>query len=302
MKKLEKKQIPQFAALCVLSAGLFGYFVVRLVTPSPAAAGTRPAQALAPASKQAPAGIAKPATDVPAKDPKVALTPDAPPTEDDAQVPVPTAGMHDPFVIGYVDPATIPATHGAPALPPPPGKPAEQMASLPQPVPAFLNAPAPMNLKGFPVQPLPPTSSPSAPGLPAAPPAVPLVAAAPAPPAWTVTGVLQSDGEQVAILRSGAARRIVHTGDFVDSVYRVVSVTRTSVVLRHGTVRYPLILGAVKDAPTKNTLAKSASNSEKSVPAALPTAPTAVPTALPPMAQLQNDAAAEAAKPNGFNL
>ena len=42
MNKLDKKQIPQFAALCVLSAGVFGYFVVKIVTPSPAAAGTRP--------------------------------------------------------------------------------------------------------------------------------------------------------------------------------------------------------------------------------------------------------------------
>ena len=45
MKKLEKKQIPQFAALCILSAGVFGYFVIRIVTPSPAAAGTRAAAA-----------------------------------------------------------------------------------------------------------------------------------------------------------------------------------------------------------------------------------------------------------------
>ena len=42
MNKLDKKQIPQFAALCVLSAGVFGYFVMKIVTPSPAAAGTRP--------------------------------------------------------------------------------------------------------------------------------------------------------------------------------------------------------------------------------------------------------------------
>ena len=42
MKKLDKKQLPQFAALCILSAGVFGYFVLRLVTPTPAAAGNRP--------------------------------------------------------------------------------------------------------------------------------------------------------------------------------------------------------------------------------------------------------------------
>ena len=311
MNKLEKKQIPQFAALCVLSAGLFGYFVVRLITPSPAAAGTRPAQTppTAPpaAAKPAPDGKAKPAVDAPAKDSKAALTPDTPSTDEDASVPPPTPGMHDPFVIGYVDPSTLPTTHGAPALPTSPGKVAEQVASLPPTTPAFLNAPAPLNLKGFPVQPLP--SAPSLPAASAIPTAsmVHAVPAPPAPPAWTVTGVLQSDGQQVAILRSGAARRIVRTGDFVDSVYRVIGVTRTSVVLRHGSARYPLLLGAVQDAPAKSGFAKSGfakSGFAKSASIPEKPEPSAPPTAVPSMAQLQKDAdtAAEAAKPNDFNF
>ena len=57
MKKLDKKQIPQFAALCVLSAGVFGYFVVKIVTPSPAAAGTRPQSGRRSASQATPAGL-----------------------------------------------------------------------------------------------------------------------------------------------------------------------------------------------------------------------------------------------------
>ena len=298
MKKLEKKQIPQFAALCLLSAGLFGYFVVRLVTPSPAAAGTRPVSAPA---KPAPAGAGKPSSVTPGKN--AALTPDIPANGDEA--PVPTPGMHDPFVIGYVDPKTLPASSSAPALPTP-GKPNTKMASLPAPGPAFPSAPAlqaaPLSLKGFPVQPLPPPS-----GLPAAPTTITASAAAApndlipktfAPPAWSVTGVLQSDGGQVAILRSGAARRIVHTGDFVDSVYRVVDVTRSAVVLRHGTAFYHLPLGIVKEATAKSAAAKIVTDAEKPAP---PTLPTSTPD-VAALTQKAFDTANPAEKPNNFNF
>jgi len=69
-----------------------------------------------------------------------------------------------------------------------------------------------------------------------------------APPAWTVTGVLRSGDAQVAILRSGDQRRIVKRGDEVDSQFRVVSVTRNSVVLGHGDARFTLPLGSAKSA------------------------------------------------------
>ena len=242
MKKLEKKQIPQFAALCVLSAGLLGYFVVRLITPSPAAAGTRP---LTPPKAAAPVAGIKPAGDKTVGDKKAEAAPDSTPLGADTGAPPPTPGMHDPFVVGYVDPKTLPATPATLVLP---GKTGKQIASLQgiAPVSAL-----PLGFQSLPV----PTAA-AVSKLPAAPklPSAPTVEAPPAPPTWSVTGVLQGDGGQVAILRSGEARRIVHAGDFADSVYRVAQVSRTEVVLRHGTAVYHLPIGAVKPAPAKMTL------------------------------------------------
>lgn len=275
MKKLEQKQIPQFAALCILSAGVFGYFVVRLVTPSPAAAGTRPQPA--PATKAAPA---VPSSLPGSKTSTAATTTPGAAGVDEAVVPPPTPGMRDPFVVGYVDPKNAPPGPVAPPAPaaPKPGKPIagkpiagkpildKQMAALP---------PAPFAIPSAP--PLPPSFSgvpmrPTGPLLPAAPP-VPALPVPPAAPTWTVTGVLQSDLEKVAILRSGEARRIVRAGDFVDSVYRVVDVTRSSVMLRHGTIFYQLTLGAVKAAPVKGSPATFGPTPTAPGPAALPRKP-----------------------------
>ncbi len=247
MNKLEKKQIPQFAALCVLSAGLFGYFVVKIVTPSPAAAGTR-RPPVAAASQAVPTASPSPAKGTGAG-------PDAAPAEDEA--PVPTPGMRDPFVAGLLPGGSAPATASAalpaapvkPSAPPKPAKAAAvRVASIHEvgpAAPAFPAAPAlPLGLKGFPPLRAAPASvtAHAAPARPAAP-------AAPAPPAWTVTGVLQNETEQVAVLRNGEARRIVRTGDFVDSAYQVVTVTRSAVVLRHGKTLYHLTLGASKAVP-----------------------------------------------------
>ncbi|MDQ2800586.1 MAG: hypothetical protein M3Y13_13230, partial [Armatimonadota bacterium] len=85
------------------------------------------------------------------------------------------------------------------------------------------------------------------PGLPAKP-------AAPAPldpPAWTVTGVLQSGGTQVAVLRKGDTRKFVRAGEMVDSQFRIVEVTRDQVVLRHGSAYFSMALGSAKAVPTK---------------------------------------------------
>ena len=261
MKKIDKKQVPQFAALCVVTAGVFGYGVVHLVMPGPASAGTRPAALAHPAAVPVPAAGAGPlSAAVPAAaGAAVASTdiPDAPP---------PSTAMHNPFAVGYVDPASAPAAIAAvtpvkaPALPklPASGKKIAGLGAL-APLPVGPSAPAlPGSLSLFPVR-----SSVSLPGgvarLPGAPAALP---AAPAAPSWTVTGVLLGAAEKVAILRNGDARRIVRAGDFVDSTYRVMGVTRTSVVLRHGAAVYLLMLGGAK---------------AESVPAALPSAPASAP-------------------------
>ncbi len=237
MKQLDKKQMPQFAALCVLSAGVLGYLVVHLAVPGPASAGTRgpaaPAPAL-PGAGPATAGVSTPSATGAAPD---AAAADAPP---------PSPAMHDPFAVGYVDPTTVLPTSAlpgtalagikAPALPklPPAGKQFASLAPLPvSPLSVGPGAAAlPGTLGGF--------SAPPAPSLPAA----PALPAAPSAPAWTVTGVLQGATGKVAILRDGDARRIVRSGDFVDSTYRVIGVSRTLVTLRHGKAVYQLVLGA----------------------------------------------------------
>ncbi len=253
MKKLDQKQVPQFVALCIVSAGVFGYFVMRMVTPSPAAAGTRP-QPVVEASKSAPATAASPAPQngtaagnpaatTAATGVATTATTGIATTADDAAAPPPTPGMRDPFVVGYVDPKTAPPVQAAPAPAPPAAvnaklpKPGKQIAGLP---------PAPVAAPGAP--PLPAfgglVPQPAASLSPLAPAARALPPAPPAAPKWTVTGVLQSDVEKVAILRDGEARRIVRTGDFVDGGdYRVMDVTRSSVLLRHGTAFYTLKLG-----------------------------------------------------------
>ncbi len=285
MNKLDKKQIPQFAALCVLSAGVFGYFVVKIVTPSPAAAGTRPR----PASEVLQVSAASPASAKQAETSKVetgkaGTASDAVPAGEEAEAPAPTPGMRDPFVIGYIDPATQPALPAAP-------KPAQaaatlksaasvkaigpQVATIREVAPASADAPSapalPLGIKGFPPLSAAPTSAPKK-------------ALPPAPPAWTVTGVLQGEAGQMAVLRSGEARRIVCTGDFVDSLYRVVAVTRSAVVLRHGATFYHLTLGATQPAATAPIL--------PSLPHAAVAAPAPTPAVAP-----QADALAPASPP-----
>lgn len=249
LKKLDKSQVPQFAGLCVLSAGAFGWFVVRLVTPSPAAAGTLAAAATPSAAR---ASAARAAVQAGGK----AAASVVPETE--AVVPPPTPGMRDPFAVGIVDPKTSPMPvisplksgslllPGAPTAPAKPAKPIgtamasiRELPSLPVAAPS---APGLPNATGLP----------AAPGLPGgfhSPGSVTAAPAAPPPvPAWSVTGVLQSDTEKIAILRNGEARRIVRTGDFVDGTYRVIDVSRTWVLLRHGTTWYKLLLGETKPA------------------------------------------------------
>ena len=280
MNKLDKKQIPQFAALCVLSAGAFGYFVVKMVTPSPAAAGTRPhpvtGAALAASSRVSPTtvGEAGKAGESKTDAEKSGTVSDAAATVEDA--PAPTPGMRDPFVIGYVDPKSPSALPAVPALSPAQNKPTASLAKSakaagPQVASIHEVGPAPVGVSVLPfgLKGLPPLGEASLPP-------VTLKKAepeAPAAPAWTVTGVLQSGTGQIAILRSGEARRIVHTGDFVDSVYRVTTVTRSAVILRHGKTFYHLTLGTAKTTvPAVFPLTTPTRPKFPSVPAAGPTA------------------------------
>ena len=283
MKNLDKKQIPQFAALCVISAGVFGYFVVKIATPSPAAAGTRPHPA-------AEASLATPITPATAK--KTGDEPDTAPASSEgdapeANAPAPTPGMRDPFVVGYVEPKTQSVPPTGPALPAAPGKSTASLtppvkAAAPQVASIHEAGPAPLGLPGLPfglksLSPLPAVPVPVAPK--------PTALEA---PAWTVTGVLQNETGQVAVLRSGEARRIVRTGDFVDSVYQVVAVTRTAVVLRHDKTFYHLILGAAKPAdPT---------------PAGTPLHPISVPSSLVPAVSVPSPAPKPLGEPQTASL
>ena len=267
MNKLDKKQIPQFAALCVLSAGVFGYFVMKIVTPSPAAAGTRPRPA-AEASLASPAPVGGTASPKQAEAGKTGAAPDAAPAGDQAEAPAPTPGMRDPFVVGYVDPSTQPAAPApSPAKAAAPAKAAGlQVASIREVPPASVAAPAvPFGLKGFP-------APDAAPAMPAASQKA-SAPEAPAAPAWTVTGVLQGGTGQMAVLRSGEARRIVRTGDSVDGLYRVVAVTRSAVVLRHGTTFYHLILGAAMPGTAKPGATAPATPTLPPVAVPMPAAP-----------------------------
>ncbi len=258
IKPIDKKQVPQFAALCVVTAGVFGYVVVHFVMPGTASAGTRPAATPARSAAPVPAAVAPmsaAAGQASAAGQGAAGAAAATASTDIPDAPPPSPTMHDPFAVGYADPTAAASAAAltpvkAPALPklPAPGK---KIAGLePFPLPVGPSAPAlPGSLSPFPLHPGAPMAG-GMPGLPAAP-AAPALPAAPAAPSWTVTGVLMGASGKVAILRSGEARRIVHAGDFVDGTYRVTGVTRTSVVLRHGATVYQLPLGGAKAEPVK---------------------------------------------------
>lgn len=251
--KLDKKQLPQYIALGVLTAGVGGYTVVHFAAAGPASASTRPAPAPAATRIAAPApGGPQLAGTAPAGTATPADTGDAPP---------PTPAMHDPFAVGYVDPTTLPVPPGAPATPlPPPGKQVAALSPI-SPLPVGLPSAPPLPGSGL------GTFSPKAASLPVGPsaPALPTAPALPDPPRWTVTGVLMGAGGKVAVLRDGETRRIVRTGDFVDSVYRVSAVSRTAVQLRHGTLVYRIVLGGTKPMP-----GASSAPAPVSAPAAAP--------------------------------
>jgi thiol-disulfide isomerase/thioredoxin len=220
MKKLDKKQIPQVILLVVLTCAVFGWFAYRLITPTPAAAHS-------PAADAATSVASTPATDGSGG----AVDPAALP----ATVVPPGPDMRDPFV------PTISSTP-APVPAPAPIAPASAVSAV-KPIKVASLPPV------VPVAPVLPFSAPPSrvPVTPAAPAVAPQPAAIP-PPDWTVTGVLASGSEHVAILRSGEARRFVKKGDSVDGLFVVSAVTSESVILRHGSLHYILPLGGAKGA------------------------------------------------------
>lgn len=279
MQKLDKKQIPQFVGLCVLSTGTFGYFGLRMVTPSPAAAATRPA--LKP-SEPAEASAAKTAA-APAGTVADAVA--------DAVAPPPTPGMRDPFVVGCKDPKTAAAPGTLPAFaaplhgPAPAASPQVADAQIHEQVSALPPAPvSELTMPGFPAAPpLPPAASVLPPQKAISEKIMPLPAPPPAPPKWSVTGLLQGeDGAGVAILRDGESRRIVHVGDFIDGMFRVTRVTRSEVILRHGTTFYTLPLGTKPDSKPEAPTAPTAPPLS-AAPAPIVSAPAVPAPAAPPL-------------------
>lgn len=236
MKPLAKNQVPQVVVLGLLCAAIFGYFIFKMVVPTPAAAGVRTAPAATVAKAATPASgntgqallgqatpgqaIAAPSSVASAAQGAATLPLVAPP---------PSPGMHDPFAPEITSQASTPQQ--APAV---------RTASMKTGGDSAFHAPS--------VQPLPPMGVQEVPsGVPGGSPS-----AAPAPPAapsWTVTGVVASGAEHMAILRSGDARRFVRQGDVVDGDFRVASVNSNSVVLQHGQNRFTLMLGGVQPAP-----------------------------------------------------
>lgn len=223
MKKLDKKQVPQVIILAVLACAVFGWFAYRMIKPTPASASSQAAAAsMTVASAPASDGAASPAA----------------PADQSAPVVPPGPGLRDPFVQAISStPASVPAPAKAPAVPAAPAvsalKPVK-VASLPPLVPVVPALPSSAASNGV-------RETPPAPAAAPAPVVIP-------PPAWTVTGVLASGNEHVAILRSGEARRFVKKGDALDGLFKVIAVTSDTVILRHGSSHYVLPLGGGKAA------------------------------------------------------
>lgn len=286
MQKLDKKQIPQVVGLGAVTCGLFGYFGYKIIAPTPAAAHSAPAAPVKPSGAPGSVGTrvaAAPGT--PGSGSPLSAAPDAAPD----QAAPPTPGMRDPFVPTAGTPL-LPAAGAAPKAAPPAIKPvahAHPISTLPIAI-TPLSLPAPPRAHPSKRQTrmaLLPSTQIGVPGVSPWPSALAhpvLPPAPPVPPAWTVTGILQSGGTQVAVLRNGETRRFVRAGEMVDSQFRIVEVTRDQVVVRHGSVYFSMPLGGLKAVPTK---APTASISPS--PALLPPAIASEPQAASPAAALR---------------
>ncbi len=229
MQKLDKKQLPQLVALIGLTCLVFGWFAFRMMMPSPAAAGSAaPAAATpAPTTGAAASAAATPGASgaTPAGTASAAATVAGPPAP----------GMRDPFVqtISAV-PNSKPASAGSAR-----SSRLSRLTTMGQDGPISVPDAPPLPAVGL---------APLAPGVPARSGLAPMPVAL-AAPLWTVTGILQSGSEQVAILRNGDVRLFVKQGDTVDGQFQVARVTRSAVLLRRGSANYTLGLGEAQSPP-----------------------------------------------------
>jgi len=210
--KLDKKQVPLFVGLCVVTLVMLGYAAFSVLGGSrtqPAAAETTPAVAANP-TLEAPEAA------------KPALPTLAPTFRPDPFKPVLTAEMaarpSAPAVI-QPRPVKVAVRETMPLLPPPALDPAPW--TPPAPPAVVQKAPA------VKVTPAAPTVN---------------TAVAPAKPSFTLTGILEGEN-RVAILRlSDTQRQVVQEKDHVGDQYVVDEITPNAVVLVSGTERWRLFL------------------------------------------------------------
>ncbi|BDI33001.1 hypothetical protein CCAX7_50520 [Capsulimonas corticalis] len=229
MNKIEKKQLPQLIALIALSVGVFGFFIYRMIAPTPAAAQSPKVakSALSEAAKKV-ADAAAAASEIP-------------------PAPAPTALMRDPFQPAIADAEALAAyekTQAPPVTTTPPAAPRASSRASFESAPGLTPMPVPH------VAPLPSMGalpfSAGASGAPA------LSAAPAAPVTWTVTGVMGGDSG-VAILRDGDKRRIVREGDLLEGGLHVNHISRGAVQLERDGQTYRLPLGGPKDLAAPRT-------------------------------------------------
>jgi hypothetical protein len=220
VKKLDKRQAPLVVILSLLAAGLFGFFVYQMITPSKAAAHMQPSEEGLRQVRSIAQAVVAPVL--------------APP---------PSAGMRDPFIPGITDPAVLMAYRKTLQA----AKPSSPGGARPIPIPAAWNSAISMPH----VTPLPaayPTFGGNSHGSLAAAPIAPVDYDLQAP-SWTLTGIVESGGGEIAIMRNGDSRRMVRRGEMVDGQFRVVDVEANRVVLASGKARFNLPLGGEKKAP-----------------------------------------------------
>ena len=234
-QKIDKKQMPQVIGLGVVSCGMFGYFAYKMMAPTVSAAPPPTAGQVRPVAAASARPIRRGAGGDVGTRPAM---PDAPPPTPGCMT---RSSRRSATTRPRCGPAATPAwvhrlraSWGPNELAPYPPRPAAPAAGGggEEAVPAA----AAGRLHGECIRPGQPPAGQPAP--------------MPVAPSWTVTGV-SGDGGQVAILRSGEVRQFAHRGDIVGGDFRVVDVTRDSVVLRHGSARYTLLLGGDKPADAK---------------------------------------------------
>jgi hypothetical protein len=218
-QKLDPKQVPQVAALGVLSLGVLGFAGFSFLSSLAPAAATQPPAGKAEAAPAAGADKAKagsaaqiaqagtngPALQLPAifnPDPfHPAVTPKAPPGA----------------AVKPAAPAHSEPKHGA-----------QRSAAYPPSLPAVAA----------------PGSRPSAAPSPGAP-AAPLLPPAPVRPTVSVSGIIDAqDGPDMALAEVDSVQRIIQVGDVLPNKYRVKRIQMDGVLLVNGKDRFFVALGS----------------------------------------------------------